>query len=120
LVARERLVIDGVAYNRGCELPVKELKPAAIERLLHIKAAEWLPPQDGRPKPQPLPAAPIPKPRPAVVIIEHKSPVESWHLTKAALVAACGSVGLATDLLMSDVKARNLYLVASAEAKRSL
>jgi hypothetical protein len=121
LVARERLTVDGTVYNRGTELPVTKMTPAAIERLLHIKAAEWLPPLDGRPKPQPLPAAPVPKPRPPVVIIDHKSPIESWHLTKTALVAACdNNVGLAQDLLMADPKARNLYLLASKEAQRSL
>jgi hypothetical protein len=121
LVSRERLTIGDTVYNRGTEIPVKELSPAAIERLLHIRAAEWLPPMDGRPKPQPLPAAPIPKPRPAVVIIDHKSAIESWHLTKTALVAACGNdVGLAQDLLMADAKARNLYMLASKESGKAL
>jgi hypothetical protein len=114
-------MIDGVVFNRGTEIPVKELSPAAIERLLHIRAAEWLPPMDGRPKPQPLPAAPVPKPRPAVVVVNHDSAIESWHLTKTALVAACdNNVGLATDLLMADAKARNLYMLACKEAQRSL
>jgi hypothetical protein len=120
LVSKARLQVGDLIYNRGSELPVDQLDDEAIQRLVP-NFADWLPPSDGRPKPQPVAKAATPKPRPAVQLVEDRDPVTAWQLTVEANTRAMdGNKALAIDALMSDLKGRNLYLLASKEAGRSL
>jgi hypothetical protein len=121
LTARKQLQIGDRIYPRGSTLPVKELSSDAVARLLNTKCAEWRKPDGRRPLSRKIEVAPPEKPRPPVQLVEDHDPVEAWRLTLAANTRAFdGNSALAMDALMANAQARNLYMLASREAKRCL
>jgi hypothetical protein len=121
LIARKQLQMDGLIYPRGSKLPVEELGPLTINRLLDCKAVEWIKPALGvkRPQPRKIEVAPPEPPRPKFKLIIGKNPLDTYHLSRGALVAACGNnVALADDIIMREAK--DMYLTACREAGRSL
>jgi hypothetical protein len=63
--------------------------------------------------------APPEKPRPPFKLIIGKDPLDTYRLTRGALLAACdGNAGLADDIIMREAK--DMYLTACREAGRSL
>jgi hypothetical protein len=123
LVAKRRLQIGDSIYNRGCELPIKDLSADAIARLIDTGSAGWQMPTNAKRvvEPVPMPKTPAPRPRPAVVLVEdRRSPIDAWHLTLDANARVFGDRALAMDALMADERGRGLYLLASKEAGRSL
>jgi hypothetical protein len=96
------------------------LRSDVIARLLNVKAVEWRKPTGERgPQPRKLEVPPPEKPRPQFKLIIGKNPLDTYHLTRGALVAACGNnVALADDIIMREAK--DMYLTACREAGRSL
>jgi len=73
------------------------------------------------PRDRPPPPAP-PKPRAAVELVDDEDVVTAWRKTLALMTERCdGNRGLAEDLLMADVRGRDLYkrAVATACAKEA-
>jgi hypothetical protein len=110
-------------YPRGSVLPVAGLSPDAIKRLIDTKSAEWIKPSslpgERRPQPRKIEVAPPEPPRPKFKLIQGKNPLDTYHLSRGALVAACGNnVALADDIIMREAK--DMYLTACREAGRSI
>jgi hypothetical protein len=122
LVARKQLQIGTRVYPRGSVLPVADLSSAAIKRLLDTRCAEWLKPDGSkRPMPRKIEVAPAEKPRPKFKLIPGKNPLDTYHLTRGALIAECGNnPSLADDIIAASPEGRNMYLTASREMGRSI
>jgi hypothetical protein len=122
--ARKQLQFDGMIYPRGSVLPLEEISPEAIKRLIDTKCAEWIKPSptgDKRPLPRKIDVAPAEKPRPKFKLIQGKNPLDTYHMTRGALIAECGNnPSLADDIIAADAQGRHMYLTACREAGRSL
>jgi hypothetical protein len=120
LSVRKQLQIGSRIYPRGSTLPTGDLSSAVIARLLNTKCVEWRKPDGAKhPMPRKLVVAPPEPPRPTFKLIIGKNPLDTYHLTRGALVAACGNnVALADDIIMREAK--DMYLTACREAGRSL
>jgi hypothetical protein len=121
LIARKQLQIGGDIYPRGSKLPVEDLAPEGIARLVNTKCVEWLKPSMGvnRPKPRKLVVPPPEPERPKFELVAGRDPLETYKLSRTALVKACGgNAGLADDIIMREAK--DMYLTACREAGRSL
>jgi hypothetical protein len=110
-------------YPRGSVVPIADLSADAISRLVTTKCAEWLKPEMGtkRPQPRKIEVAPAEKPRPKFKLIPGKNPLDTYHLTRGALIAECGNnPSLADDIIASDAQGRHMYLTACREMGKSI
>jgi hypothetical protein len=117
LVAQRRLTVGNRVYEVNAVLPVADIPAKVLDALLNSRMARYRPKSNAHhPAPRNLPKPEPAKARPPVTIIWDRDPVESWRLTKAAMIRLTENAALAMDLLMGNVEARDLYTRAVALA----
>jgi acetoacetate decarboxylase len=125
LVAKRQVTAGGKAYPCGAIVPVDALG-RNLQAMLDARFLVWSPPSNQpRAAARELPTQPKAKPHPRVEIMgDGIDAVADWKLTKQRMTERCGgNSALALDLLMSDVRARELFKIATriataAEAKK--
>jgi hypothetical protein len=103
-----------VLYPTGSIVPDEALGTNR-DRIISNRSVVMRPAPQSAPQPRDLPKPQKAEPRPQVQIIDDRSPLESWILTRDALVRVVGNRQLAMDILMADRDARSLFLRAQSE-----
>jgi hypothetical protein len=118
LIARRQLQADGKVFPCGAEVPVAALG-RNFQQLIDSGGVRWVPPDTGIKVHArdlvPTPAAPTaPK---AIEIVQHSDPVMAWRLTREARAQQLGGdYAKATDQLLANPQARDLYQIATRTA----
>jgi hypothetical protein len=121
LIAKRSLNIGEKRYPVGSILNPKDISQKTLGALIDSRGAMWAQWQKGRHYPEPvdIPKSAAPPANPPVQIVYDPNVLESWILTRDAMVRLCGgNRALAQDVLMANVGARDLFRQAQIEGCR--